>query len=84
MEEIIIEQCKGTKSGKDSKEFDVDHVSAKIPKVVFKLESNFESVLHLLVVPKLGSTVKPVFMNTTTKQTFSNGSNHIEGVVVVS
>jgi len=25
--EVIIEQCKGTKSGKDSKEFDVDHVS---------------------------------------------------------
>ena len=26
VQEIIIEQCKGTKSGKDSKEFDVDHV----------------------------------------------------------
>ncbi|CAH3024842.1 unnamed protein product, partial [Porites evermanni] len=25
VQEIIIEQCKGTKSGKDSKEFDVDH-----------------------------------------------------------
>ena len=28
--EFIIEQCKGTKSGKDSKEFDVDHVSQKV------------------------------------------------------
>ena len=26
VQEIIIEQCKGTKSGKDSKDFDVDHV----------------------------------------------------------
>ena len=38
VEEIIIEHCKGTKSGKDSKEFDVDHVRVMIQKVV-KLES---------------------------------------------
>ena len=30
VQEIIIEQCKGTKSGKDSKEFDVDHVCKEV------------------------------------------------------
>lgn len=47
VQEIIIEQCKGTKSGKDSKEFDVDHVRKLEINTVCCISNNLKNTCHI-------------------------------------